>query len=310
MDCAAGCKEVFCYRAHPAGVNSNRLSAGRGKDMIQDIKPHQYDNKYRHVAPDGDSIALYFEEQTFLVKRTQEGMEFPRFRDLERQNEGIYEDSTYLFSIDRERYYLVDDINREPLSSYTMENTEIFRTAEPQYRAFAGITGYQLYTWYRNHRYCGRCGSLMKKDVGERMLYCGECHTMEYPKICPAVIIGVTDGSRILLSKYAGRTYKKHALLAGFVEIGETVRDTVRREVMEEVGLKVKNIRFYKSQPWSFSDTILLGFFCDLDGDDTITLDKEELSMAEWFERADIPAELHRDSLTNEMMMKFKNNEL
>lgn len=150
----------------------------------------------------------------------------------------------------------------------------------------------------------------MKKDGKERMLYCEECHNMEFPKICPATIIGVIDGSRILMSKYAGRTYKKYALLAGFVEIGETVEETVKREVMEEVGLKVKNVRYYKSQPWSFSDTVLMGFYCDLDGEDSITLDEEELALAEWFEREEIPVEPSRDSLTNEMIMKFKNGEV
>ena len=100
----------------------------------------------------------------------------------------------------------------------------------------------------------------MKKDQKERMLYCENCHQMEYPKISPAVIVGVTDGNRILMSKYADRDYKKYALLAGFTEIGETIEETVKREVMEEVGLKVKNIRFYKSQPWSFTDTLLMGF--------------------------------------------------
>ena len=69
------------------------------------------------------------------------------------------------------------------------------------------------------------------------------------------------------MSKYADRDYKKYALLAGFTEIGETIEETVKREVMEEVGLKVKNIRFYKSQPWSFTDTLSMGFFADLDGD-------------------------------------------
>lgn len=278
--------------------------------MIQDITPHKYNNEYRHISPDGDSIALYYEERTALVKQTHDGIEFPRFRDLQDLNEKIYEDCTYLFSIDGEHYYMVDGIHREQLSIFTMKSIGIFVDAEPQYSAFAGITGYQLYSWYRNHRYCGRCGSLMKQDEKERMLYCGECHNMEYPKICPATIVGVTDGSRILLSKYAGRSYKGYALLAGFVEIGETVEDTVRREVMEEVGLKVKNIRFYKSQPWSFSDTILMGFYCDLNGDGAITLDEEELSMAQWFERDEIPVLPERDSLTNEMMMKFKNDEL
>lgn len=274
--------------------------------MIQDIEPRHLDNQYRPVPPDRDSYALYYEEHSALLQRTEYGIVFPRFGDLERLNEEIYRDYIYLFSVDDEKYYLVQNINREPLSEFTMENTEIFRNADPQYHAFAGITGYQLYNWYKNHKYCGRCGRKMAHSDKERMLYCSSCGNLEYPKICPAVIIGVTDGDRILMSKYAGRTYKKYALLAGFTEIGETVEQTVAREVMEEVGLKVKNIRYYKSQPWAFSDTLLMGFYCDLDGDARITLDKNELAMAEWFERDKITVKPTRDSLTNEMIIQFK----
>lgn len=278
--------------------------------MIQDIQPHHFDNQYRPVPADAQSYALYYEEHSALVKKSADGIEFPRFRDLERLNEEIYEDAIYLFTIDEERYYLVQEINRERLSEFTMENTEIFRFAEPQYLAFAGITGYQLRNWYKNRKFCGCCGHRMRMDEKERMMRCDHCGNMEFPKICPAVIIGVTDGDRILMSKYAGRTYKKYALLAGFTEIGETIEETVQREVMEEVGLKVKNIRYYKSQPWSFSDTVLMGFYCDLDGAEEITLDREELALAEWFRRDEIPVEPSRDSLTNEMIIKFKNGEV
>lgn len=279
--------------------------------MIQDIGPYHLDNQYRPVPPDEESIALYYEDRRALVRRTEEGVEFPRFRELERLNEELYTDYIYLFAIDgpsgRERYYLVREINREPLSEFTMENTQIFRTAAPRYRAFAGITGYQLYSWYQARRYCGRCGHLMKHDEKERMMYCEECRNMEFPKICPAVIIGVTDGNRLLMSKYAGRAYTNYALLAGFTEIGETVEQTVAREVMEEVGLKVKNLRYYKSQPWSFTDTLLMGFYCDLDGEDAITLDENELALAQWFEREDIPEPASGESLTSEMILRFKN---
>ena len=120
----------------------------------------------------------------------------------------------------------------------------------------------------------------------------------------------VRDGNRLLLSKYAGRAYKKYALLAGYTEIGETIEETVKREVMEEVGLNVKNIQYYKSQPWSFSDTLLMGFYCDLDGEDKITLDQDELALAEWFEREDLPEVTSDESLTNEMIQMFKRGEI
>ena len=146
--------------------------------MIQDIAPHQFKNEYRPVSPQKDSIALYYEEHTALMRRTQTGIEFPTFGELERLNEEIYENSIYLFTIDEKQYYLVDNLNREPHSEFTMENTEIFRTADPQYSAFAGITGYQLYRWYQTRRYCGRCGHKMRHDTKERMLFCEHCRNM------------------------------------------------------------------------------------------------------------------------------------
>ena len=111
------------------------------------------------------------------------------------------------------------------------------------------------------------------------------------------------------MTKYSDqRDGTRYALIAGFAEVGETLEETVRREVMEEVGLKVKNISYYKSQPWSFSDTLLLGFFCELDGSDMITMDTRELSTAEWVSREDMEIKDDGISLTYEMMSVFKEN--
>lgn len=274
--------------------------------MIQDIKPYIYRNEYRPKMPDKNSYALCYRGTEILVKTEGEERAFPVFGDLEKQNPDIYENSIYLFSIDEMRFYLVEDIGYDG-EHYRRIDKEELRQFKPQHMAFAGVTGFQLYRWYNSHRFCGRCGRPMKPDKRERMLCCGHCHQEEYPKICPAIIVGVTDGNRILLSKYADRDYKKYALIAGFAEIGETIEQTVQREVMEEVGLKVKNIKYYKSQPWSFTDTLLFGFFAELDGSAEITLDREELAMAEWFEREEIPVTEKSISLTNEMILAFKN---
>lgn len=92
------------------------------------------------------------------------------------------------------------------------------------------------------------------------MLRCPKCGNLIYPKIAPAVIVAVTRGDQILMTRYQGRDYKGYALIAGFTEIGETAEDTVRREVMEEVGLQVKDLRYYGSQPWGADANLLLGF--------------------------------------------------
>ena len=140
----------------------------------------------------------------------------------------------------------------------------------------------------------------------ERMLFCESCGFSVYPTISPCVIVGVYDKDRILLTKYQGRDFKDYALIAGFVEIGESLEDAVHREVKEEVGLSVKNLKFYKSQPWPFSDTILAGFFAELDGDDVIMIQEDELALGEWVNREDIPTEDLKISLTAEMKEAFR----
>ena len=114
------------------------------------------------------------------------------------------------------------------------------------------------------------------------------------------------DGDRLLLTKYAGRGFSRYALVAGFAEIGESIEDTVRREVMEEVGLRLGELRFYKSQPWVFTDTLLMGFYARLDGPDTVRLQEDELSLAQWFSRDALPGDHSAISLTGEMIEVFR----
>lgn len=271
--------------------------------MIQDIAPYKFINTYRNQGPSNDSIVLYFENQSVLAAAEKGEIRFPIYSEWKDKSTVF----TYLFSINDTTYYLADTASKALLSGYGMESIQIFRTGLPKFTAFAGITAFQLNNWYECHKFCGKCGEKMLQDTKERMLYCENCHHTEYPKISPAVIVAVTDGDKLLMSKYAQGTYKKYALLAGFTEIGETIEETVAREVMEEVGIRVKNIRYYKSQPWSFSDTLLMGFFAELDGDEAITLDKEELAEAVWIPREEIQVEPDNLSLTNEMILKFKN---
>lgn len=283
--------------------------------MIQDIAPHQYRNEYQPMKPAANSILLCYKGRNLLLRREGEEVVYPTF--IEAVNAGVdegelYHTYTYLFTIDDRRFYLGSAKSGEALcehSTYEWEDVSFFRASKPKYLSFAGITGWQLSRWYETRRFCGRCGKLMVHDEKERMMRCPSCGLMEFPKICPAVIIAVTSGNKILMSKYAGREFKKYALLAGFNEVGETIEETVHREVMEEVGLKVKNLRYYKSQPWSMSDTLLMGFFCELDGEAEIKLDQEELALAEWFERDAMPVKDEDCSLTNEMMMAFKRGE-
>ncbi|MCM1134423.1 MAG: NAD(+) diphosphatase [Clostridium sp.] len=285
--------------------------------MIQDIYPKIYRNEYRDITPSEKDFILVFHKNTVLIRFQDSKLRYPTLKEL-REYSLTYH---YLFSIDEYRYFLAapsaqqynagnsDAAGHSPtvtLPGYSYENVRVFRTAMSRHTAFAGITAHHLFGWYEANSFCGRCGHQMKPDHKERMLFCPLCHNTVYPRISPAVIVGVLNGDKILMSKYAGRPYTNYALIAGFTEIGENAEQTVAREVMEEVGLKVKNIRYYKSQPWAFSGSLLMGFFCDLDGDDKITLDKNELAEAGWFGRNEIDLADDNVSLTREMIMKFK----
>ncbi len=279
--------------------------------MIQDIFPHTFDNQYKNSIISATDKVIILQERNIWIKSNTENLIFPTLSELEKVNSNypFTEKTIYLFSIDNESFFLLPKLPAIP-EDYHKEDISIFRSSIPQEMAFAGITAFSLYNWYTAHQFCGKCGHRFRHHPKERALLCDECGQIEYPKISPAVIVGITNRNKILLSKYANREYTRYALIAGFAEIGEPIEDTVKREVMEEVGLKVKNLHYYKSQPWGLTDCLLLGFFAELEGEDSITLDQEELASAEWFSREDIPPTESNISLTSEMIDYFRNNQI
>lgn len=186
------------------------------------------------------------------------------------------------------------------------QNTRTLMTMQPGWLGFGAATAVHLARWYRDNQLCSRCAEALIPSDHERALCCPACSFIVYPRINPVVIVAVTDGERLLMTRGIGSVYRRYALVAGFVEIGEALEDTVRREVMEEVGLRVKNIRYYKSQPWAFSNSVLAGFFAEVDGDTTVQLDGLELAEASWVERELIPIDENRSSLTADMIMSFR----
>ena len=267
--------------------------------MIQDIENHHFNNSYRNIEPEQKDYCLTFAEDRIFVKYDEEkrSLLFPRFIEADKE-------SIYLFSVDENRFFLKEGISkdcdlfsmRELMSLDLNDNMEIF----------IAFSAYHLYRWYRNSQYCGSCGEKMEHSKKERAMVCPKCGNVVYPRINPAVIVGVKKGEQLLLTRYRNG-YSHNALIAGFAEFGETLEETVAREVKEETGLSVKNIRYYKSQPWGIALGLLAGFYCDVDGDDTIRMDENELKYASWVKREDIVLQPKKYSLTNEMMERFKN---
>lgn len=271
--------------------------------MIQDIYPHTLSNHYdRSAQPGNNDWVMYFKDQDILLKDPgQNKIELPRVSDF-----GLNHHYTYLFSVDDEMYFKLEDEVTVPAGFDFLSVKKIRRSdMGPQHKAFAVVTAGHLNDWYRDSQFCGRCGNRMEHSIAERAMVCKSCGNVVYPRIMPAVIVGVKNGNKILITKYK-EGYGHSALVAGFTEIGETLEETVAREVMEETGVRVKNIRYYKSQPWGTSNDILMGFYCELDGDERIHIDDVELKYGEWVERDKIVLQPDNYSLTNEMMRRFK----
>jgi len=272
--------------------------------MIHEIYPKEYKVQYMNCAQKQSDTILLFDGDSVCCRLENGQASFPKVSDFA---DSDHMESCYLFSIDEERFFMPDMrifAHITPPNGYEWQNYNLFRTAGPHYMAFAVVTARALYQWYRSNVYCGGCGADTKHSETERACVCTKCGLIVYPKICPVVIAAVTHGENLLVTRYRNRS--NYALVAGFAEIGESLEDTVRREVFEETGVRVKNLRYYKSQPWGFTSTLLSGFFCDLDGDPTIHIDENELSEAVWLPRNEIPPSVSDIALTAEMIEVFR----
>ncbi len=275
--------------------------------MIHEILPHIFDNAFYIEQANAQDIALVFQGDNILLRKDVKGGTLPCFADL--YYDRIPENIEYLFRLDEKRFFLSPLPTAIPPNMVFSKANVSLRLLAPQHYAFAAVTGWQLYRWRESRRFCGRCATPMQKGQTERSAVCPKCGLIEYPKISPAIIVAVTDGDRLLMAKHRHSAYQRYALIAGYCEIGETFEQTVRREVWEEVGLHIKNIQYYTSQPWAFSDSVMIGFFAELDGGDAISLAEDELSDARWFTLAEIPENGSRLSISQELVEAVRRGE-
>ncbi len=147
----------------------------------------------------------------------------------------------------------------------------------------------QILQWDKNHRFCGRCASPLKFSLTDRAKVCEQCHLSHYPRISPCMIVLIKRGREILLARSPHFLPDVYSVLAGFMEPGESAEEAVHREVNEEVGIKIKNLQYRFSQPWPFSDSLMLGFTAEhLAGE--IAIDGVEIEDAGWFTLENLPA--------------------
>lgn len=277
--------------------------------MINEILPHQFDNRFRNnnIINAQDYIFL-FNSDTLLLKVNGDEFELPRRKDLpEISNET---EKTFLFALNDIPCFVIWDDIEVKRPSFVYKEIGVFRTLTNKEIAWVILAGYHLRNWYTQNRFCGNCGSKTQQKINERALVCTKCEATVYPKISPAVIVAITSNNKILLARNTNFTSGWYSLIAGYTDIGETLEETVVREVKEEVGLDVKNIRYYKSQPWPLSGSMMVGFVAEANEEQPIRIDEKEIAEAAWFTRGNLPQHSSIISIAGEMIEKFENGTL
>ena len=273
--------------------------------MIHDILPHVLNNEFKVCDPKPTDFVIRYDGAKTLLKKVatsgQEGASavgyaIPRVGELlalEGKTLADFE-GHYLFSIDDTAFFLDDSIEAKPADTvatpegYEFMGSRTFRTMNPVER-MGGATAVHIAHWESLNKFCGKCGNVTIRGDHERSIVCPKCGNVVYPRISPVVIVAVRNGDKLLMAHNIDNPNPRLFLISGFVEVGESLEQAVHREVMEEAGLRVKNIRYFGSQPWPFSDSMIAGFTAELDGDDTIRMQASELSEAMWVSREDIP---------------------
>jgi NAD+ diphosphatase len=204
---------------------------------------------------------------------------------------GPYLDPPVLLGVHEQHHYFALLLRDTTEAPEAMEFSDVRVVASLMEPWEASLLAYAraMAIWHRNHRYCARCGSGTRiASAGHaRVCVSPDCGRQHFPKVDPAIIVLVSKGDRCLLGRQSDWPEHRYSTIAGFVEPGESLEDAVRREVLEETGVRVGETSYHSSQPWPFPSSLMLGFLAQADTDD-IELRDGELSEARWVSRAEI----------------------
>ena len=277
--------------------------------MIQDIYPHRFSNLYlaNQVIREDDYI-LHYQGNTLLLKTNGEELRIPQKKDFPEISSET--EHVFLFSLNEVPCFLIWDDLKVDESQFTYKEIGFFRSTAQREIGWVSLVGLHLRNWYQQNRFCGFCGTRTQHKPDERAVVCPACNAVVYPKISPAIIVAILCNDKILLARNSNFTGGWYSLVAGYTDVGETLEETVRREVKEEVGLDVWNIRYYKSQPWELSGSMMIGFIAEADENQPICIDEKEIADAVWFTRDNLPNHPTNISIAGEMIEKFERGEL
>jgi NAD+ diphosphatase len=277
--------------------------------MLHEISPHRFNNHYlANIRPGEEDYILHYRNDSVLLKIKGDGFEIPRLKDFPEIPDPVK--YTFLFSLDGIPCFMLWDEPKSDEPPFLYKEISFFRKTRQQEVAWICMAGLHLFNWYSHNKFCGKCGTAIQQKQEERALICPQCNTTVYPKISPAIIVAIICGDKILLARNSNFPGSWFSLLAGYADVGESLEETVIREVKEEVGLDVRNIRYYKSQPWPLSGSVMIGFIAEADESQPIIPDHKEILEAAWFSRGKLPQHSLNISIAGEMIERFERGEL
>ncbi len=277
--------------------------------MIQDIYPNILDNHYLPGQTLSESdFVLHYQKGSLLLKRAEDAFELPRKSDFPTLSDTA--EATYMFSFNGQACFMVWDEPAFDSAVFAYQEIASYRTMAPSEVAWICLVGSHLLNWYAHNRYCGKCGGVMTHKSDERARICPTCGNVVYPRISPAVIVAIRSKDKILLATNSSIPGRRYSLIAGFVDVGETLEEAVIREVREEVGLEVTNIRYQTSQPWPVSGSLMVGFTAEADEGQPLVVDTNELLEAAWFKRGELPPHSATLSIAGTLIERFERGEL
>jgi NAD+ diphosphatase len=277
--------------------------------MIQEINPHHFNNHYlaNRDIQETDFI-LHYRENSLLLKISNGEFSIPQKKDFH-EITGKTEHA-FLFTLDDVPCFLIWENLSTDEPCFVYKEVGFFRVFSQQEIAWISIAGFHLMNWYAQNKFCGKCGAKTQQKSDERALLCPHCHHIIYPKIAPAVIVAIVCSNKILLARGINFRGDWYSLIAGYVDVCESFEEALIREVKEEVGLDITNIRYYKSQPWPLSGSVMIGFVAEADEAQPIRIDRSEIEEAAWFSRGNLPKYSLNISIAGEMIEKFEHGEL
>jgi NAD+ diphosphatase len=254
-----------------------------------------------------DALWFLFQGQELLTKKQDDRYLIPRSRDMQALDPRP-EPLHYLGSLDGQPCYAGEmPATILPPAQFALKGIRsLFEHLDAPLIGVAGLAN-QLVLWDRNHRFCGRCGLETEDKAGERAKVCPGCGLINYPRLSPAMIVAVVREDRLLLAHSQRFPGKFYSVLAGFVEPGETLEECIRREIGEEVGIEVKNIRYFGSQPWPFPDSLMIAFTAEYAKGEIIA-DPAEIADAGWFSADNLPPIPPKISIARQLIDWFTEN--